>query len=202
MTRNSENGYGAIHMACKFNIRTVFDMLTSRGVSMEMLDSNGNSPLHYAARAGAIDICKLLVDSGCNPAKRNSHHQTAYDCSQNHIIRQYLLPIQLKAEAGSQPQQLGISSDASYGYKYADPAPVSAPPGGAGPTSVGMQQPPYQTQQPQTMHPPPPPPPLNMPTSTSASGGAPGMLTVDLNSPPQQQVPPTAADPRSPSAQP
>lgn len=193
VSRNSESGYGAIHMACKFNNRTVFDMLISRGISMESLDANGNSPLHYAARAGSIDICKLLIENGCNPARRNSHQQTPYDYSQNHVVRQYLLPIQLKAEAGSQPAQMGISSDASYGYKYADPAPSMAPPGVNG----GMQQPSYQPHpQPEPSQQPimQPPPPMNMavaPSSGQVDTTA-GMQTIDLSSPPQQQQHPAA----------
>ena len=88
VSRNSESGYGPIHIACKYGNRYVFDLLVSRGVSMETPDANGNSPLHYAAKGGAIDICRHLVDSGCDAARKNASQQTPYDISQSHVVRQ------------------------------------------------------------------------------------------------------------------
>ena len=143
LSKNSESGYGPVHIACKYNNRFALDLLLQRGVHIESLDTSGNSTLHYAAKAGTIDICKMLVENGCSAARRNSQHQTPYDVSQNHIIRQYLLPIQLKLEANEMPAQLGISTDASYSSQsyqqhmsqavhYAPPPMYGAPPIGAG----------------------------------------------------------------------
>jgi ankyrin repeat protein len=131
VSKNGDGGYGPVHIACKYNNRFVLDLLLSRGVHIEMLDANGNSTLHYAAKAGVIDICKLLIEKGCSAARRNNQQQTPYDASQNHIVRQYLLPIQLKAEAQdpNQPVQLGISTEMSYSSTaFQAPMPMAMPP--------------------------------------------------------------------------
>ena len=78
---------------------------------MDLLDSAGNTPLHFASKYGNIDICKLLVERGCSPGKKNSKNQTAYDVAESHVVRQFLLPLQLKAEreaqGGLNPSQMG-----------------------------------------------------------------------------------------------
>lgn len=137
-------------------------MLLSRGVNIDLLDRAGNSPLHYAAKAGAIDLCKLLVERGCSAARKNNSHQTPYDVAQNHVVRQFLLPIQLKIEAADPSYQapLGISTEASYGLTHVPPPPIF----GAPPPQMSMQ----------------------MPTHTPAQYVPPmgvGMQTVDLSSP-------------------
>ena len=62
------------------------------------MDSAGNSPLHYAAKYGHYELCKLLVEKGSYAGKRNSMGQTPYDVSDNHSVRQFLLPLQFKDE--------------------------------------------------------------------------------------------------------
>jgi hypothetical protein len=43
-----------------------------------------------------VDLVKKLVAQGADVARRNAHRQTPYDMATNHVIRQYLLPLQLR----------------------------------------------------------------------------------------------------------
>lgn len=52
--------------------------------------------MHAAAKAGKIALVKHLVGLGADVAHRNSYRQTAYDVATSHIVRQYLLPLQLR----------------------------------------------------------------------------------------------------------
>jgi Ankyrin repeats (many copies) len=71
------------------------------GVAVNSPDSAGNKPLHYAAKHGHPELCKLLVGKGAFPGARNNTGQTAYDVADNHIVRQYLLPLQFQDERES-----------------------------------------------------------------------------------------------------
>ena len=68
------------------------------GVSLDFPDKNMNTPLHYAAKYGHVELCKHLIQLGSSPAQRNTDGATAYDVTENHVVRQYLLPLQLQAE--------------------------------------------------------------------------------------------------------
>lgn len=59
-------------------------------------DKAGNTPLHYAAKGGHTDVVKMLVGQGAAVERRNASKLTAYDVASDHVIRQYLLPLQLK----------------------------------------------------------------------------------------------------------
>lgn len=76
------------------------------GADVNAQDKNGNIPLHAAAKGTRIDIVKYLVDKGADVARRNKHRQTPYDVATNHIIRQYLLPLQFRV---SYPEEVDES---------------------------------------------------------------------------------------------
>lgn len=46
-----------------------------------------------------MDIVKHLIGLGANVGQRNAYRQTAYDVATSHIVRQYLLPLQLRVRA-------------------------------------------------------------------------------------------------------
>ena len=54
--------------------------------------------MHYAAKYGHPDLCRILVGKGAYPGKRNEIGKTPYDVSDNHTVRQYLLPLQFQSE--------------------------------------------------------------------------------------------------------
>ncbi|KAJ8329638.1 hypothetical protein BDV3_003647 [Batrachochytrium dendrobatidis] len=59
----------SIHSAAQSNNRTRLTSLLSRSNPIQLanqLDSAGYSPLHYAARQGHLDVCKLLIQAGAD----------------------------------------------------------------------------------------------------------------------------------------
>lgn len=77
-----------------------------KGVSSEAPDQEGNTPLHYASKYGHLDLCKFFIEQGCSAARKNFKGLTPYEVTENHIVRQYLLPLQLQAE-----RELGDASN-------------------------------------------------------------------------------------------
>lgn len=67
------------------------------GADIITADKAGNTPLHYAAKHGKTELVKMLVGQGAAVEQRNGHRLTAYDVATDHVIRQFLLPLQLKA---------------------------------------------------------------------------------------------------------
>ena len=149
LTQLWDNGMGPIHVACRYNNSYVLEMLLSRGkvdyilllyytyiliymiiiflilmigVPVDMRDSSGNTPLHYAAKYGNYEMAKFLIARGCPASTKNTQHQTPYDVSDNHVIRQYLLPLQFQSERDS-----GSGKDAFAQYNTgAYPGPQMA----------------------------------------------------------------------------
>lgn len=110
-------GYADIHVACRYNNRHALEALLSRGVPVDLRDRENNTPLHYAAKNGHIDICRFLVDRNAPTALRNSRGQSAYDVAQSHVVRQYLLPLQLACERAD-PQSHPPPPGALYGSAF------------------------------------------------------------------------------------
>lgn len=52
--------------------------------------------MHYASKGGHTEMVKMLVGQGAAVEQRNGYKQTAYDVATDHVIRQFLLPLQLK----------------------------------------------------------------------------------------------------------
>ena len=61
--------------------------------------STHETPLHKAGRAGAMQAAQLLVNRGASIVARDNMRRTAYDVSSNLALRQWLLPLQMRAEA-------------------------------------------------------------------------------------------------------
>jgi hypothetical protein len=94
---------------------------------VDLPDANKNTPLHYAAKYGNVELCRLLVEKGASPVVRNDQGQTAYDVADNHIVRQYLLPLQLQSERQSAQDSYSFAPSAQMyggGSSYS-PAPCA-----------------------------------------------------------------------------
>jgi hypothetical protein len=129
----------------------------------------------------------MLVEASGSPAARNSQGQSPYDMSDNHLIRQYLLPLQLACEREMNPAA-------------GSPMPPPPPTAGFMPTSSTMMNSffppangstsgiPVYSSSPSNQYPPPNQPPLAYPPSMYPSATA-----APPNLPPQQplHIPPS-----------
>ena len=101
---NPTRGSYAIHLACEQSMdRLIRALLTVPGVDLTYIDSQGNTPLHYATmsteRTRALPTIKMLVSEfKASVVAKNSMGQTPYDLASLDMVRQFLLPLQLQEE--------------------------------------------------------------------------------------------------------
>jgi hypothetical protein len=139
----------------------------SLGTNIQLLDQNGNSPLHYSAKFGHLELCKYLIESGCHVGLKNKSNQTAYDLAESHTVRQYLLPLVLVADRGG-----SAPDNSTYVYSEGYAAPMVSSYQVPGPPPSGM--PPVNNYQNTYASTPPPlhqtPPPSHPPQSSYFPG--------------------------------
>lgn len=189
----SDGTQGAIHVACRYNNRYAVDFVLSRGTNIQLLDQNGNTPLHYAAKYGHLDMCKYIVEKGSKTHLRNKQNQTSYDIAENHLVRQYLLPLVLTGEREVAEASGVPIPGADFGFS-----------GGSAPYTTYMSAPPPPPPMAGYLAPPPPPvthspfpphqstivPPVSAPGSTFQS--------ISLASGQESTAPPTTVAPPKP----
>ncbi|CAM9950366.1 unnamed protein product, partial [Ectocarpus fasciculatus] len=138
----NDRGVRPMHMACQTGNSHLVQRLLELGADIITADKAGNTPLHYASKGGHTDMVKMLVGQGAAVEQRNSHRLTAYDVAKDHDIRQFLLPLQLKAEAGNPDyavNTMGITSDAApRNYEHHGVPGMGS--GGGGSNPYGQQQ--------------------------------------------------------------
>ena len=79
-----------IHYACQKNSLPLVKSLTV--CSVDIKDSEGNTPLHYACKYSCVEIVRFLVDRGCDQAIINNNGELALHlaCQESLIITQML----------------------------------------------------------------------------------------------------------------
>eukprot|EP00538_Stauroneis_constricta_P000509 CAMPEP_0119553754 /NCGR_PEP_ID=MMETSP1352-20130426/6427_1 /TAXON_ID=265584 /ORGANISM="Stauroneis constricta, Strain CCMP1120" /LENGTH=984 /DNA_ID=CAMNT_0007600219 /DNA_START=188 /DNA_END=3142 /DNA_ORIENTATION=+ len=100
---NQSKGTYPIHLACQYSMAQLIQLLLSQpGATMDVMDANGNNPMHYAAMStqlNALEVIKTLIsDYNASVTQKNGSGKTPYDMASIDSVRQYLLPIQLQAE--------------------------------------------------------------------------------------------------------
>ena len=66
-------GATVAHFAAMASDTAILRLLMERGIRLDVRDHKGNSPIHWAARAGRLENLKLLVEeAGVNPKQRNN----------------------------------------------------------------------------------------------------------------------------------
>jgi hypothetical protein len=153
----SDGTQSPIHVACRYNNRYAVEFALSRGTSIQLPDQTGNVPLHYAAKYGNLDMCRFLIEKGSKTHLRNKQNQTAYDVAENHLVRQYLLPLVLTgereaAEASGVPipgTEYGFGVGAAPYTTYLSAPPPPPPIGGvySAPPPTAFPPPPTHTAQ-------------------------------------------------------
>ena len=89
----------SIHASTNFLCHLILRRASQQlGVAVDLIDQQGNTPLHYAAKYGHLDLCRTLIERGAFAGKKNDQGQTAYDTAGSHTVRQYLLPLHFQSE--------------------------------------------------------------------------------------------------------
>lgn len=191
---NVTKGSYPVHLACQYSlVRLIRLLMNQPGASVEQVDKNGDTPLHYACMStqpNALDVVKmLLMDYGADVCAKNAQGKYPYDVATLNSIRQHLLPIQLQKETqacldnGGQGLPPGIDLG---GLKIQNPA-IPPPPTFAG--GAGALGPPSFSMSAAGTSPYAPPP---MPNMTAASS--------TTNFPPAPQTFPSTAFASAPAA--
>lgn len=71
--------YGAVMLTTELNYSTRTDVVRSlllRKANPNAKEHNGDTLLHYAVKAGQLDVAKLLIQFGANPDQLNNDGQT------------------------------------------------------------------------------------------------------------------------------
>ncbi|KAI3323769.1 ankyrin [Xylariaceae sp. AK1471] len=63
----------ALHWAAYLDSVDTAILPVNDGACLDVLDLDGQTPLHYAAESGLINVLKLLIQQGACTTPRNSH---------------------------------------------------------------------------------------------------------------------------------
>ena len=111
-----------LHVAAEADFVPCIEFLLNEGADVDARTrATHETPLHKAGKAGAVQAAKVLVSRGASVVARDNSRRTAYEVSTNLALRQFLLPLQMRAEAEVPAQQAPVA---------APPPPLGAPPTG------------------------------------------------------------------------
>ena len=79
---------------------------------MNTPDPDGETPLHLAAKAGHLDLCKLLIGHGANALSRNKRNRTpGMQPRLDDEVKEYLQSEEVVAKGRRQHKQAGLWDD-------------------------------------------------------------------------------------------
>ena len=76
-TWDAGGGVHGLHLACFFNLSQVVQKLLESGISPDIRDALGSTPLMYAAWAGHAEVVMVLLEHGAQPNLSCSQQRTA-----------------------------------------------------------------------------------------------------------------------------
>ncbi|MBN3305937.1 cyclin-dependent kinase 4 inhibitor C [Amia ocellicauda] len=82
--RDPLGGLTVTHDTARDGYEDTLRVLVDHGADVNLLDSDGNLPLHLAAREGNLDVVKFLIERTSQPLLKNLKGQTAYDLAKMH----------------------------------------------------------------------------------------------------------------------
>ncbi|XP_036378535.1 cyclin-dependent kinase 4 inhibitor C [Megalops cyprinoides] len=82
--RDPLGGLTVLHDTARDGYADTLRVLVEYGADVNMLDNEGNLPLHLAAREGNLDVVKFLIQRTTDPSRRNVKGKTAYDLATMH----------------------------------------------------------------------------------------------------------------------
>jgi ankyrin repeat protein len=73
---------------CRHNSRNeILELLLKHGARYDQADDEGNTPLHFAAMRGSVEIAKYLINLGANPYARNNQELVPYEVAHLDHVR-------------------------------------------------------------------------------------------------------------------
>jgi ankyrin repeat protein len=81
------DGWAGIHYSARWGQLSVVRALVSAGVSVNMLTSGKETPLHKACRTNRVQLCIWLLKHGADPNALNGSRQRPADLSTNKEVK-------------------------------------------------------------------------------------------------------------------
>lgn len=113
----------ALHsVACSdmYQARTLAAELIKRGAPVNAIDRHGKTPLHYAAYRNDLEMVKLLIAAGADPAKHDNTGYAPMACGYHGAAAEIVAYLRLcRGEAPPQSEATPTQNDATSGWKLA-----------------------------------------------------------------------------------
>ena len=87
---HTENGFTPVSIVCQNGCLPILQTLVDHGASLKKCSDDWNSPLHYAARNGHLQIVKYLISKGASPYVYNKNDENPFICARNPDVRSFL----------------------------------------------------------------------------------------------------------------
>ena len=84
---DSRDGWSGIHYAARWGILPIIRALIASGVSVNMLTTGKETPLHKACRTNRVNVCCWLLKNGADPNILNGSKQRPSDLTLSKEIR-------------------------------------------------------------------------------------------------------------------
>jgi ankyrin repeat protein len=68
-----------LHWACDRGYLDIVQLLVKRKAKLDIQDSEGNTPLHFASMTGHREIYCYLIEQGSDPHLRNKEGESAIE---------------------------------------------------------------------------------------------------------------------------
>lgn len=110
-------GSTLLHVACSSNLRSVVKILLSVTGSVNTLDDAGNSPLHFAALWGHLELVQLLLDAGAHVAAKYQEDATPLVRAAENGYEDTLQPLIRQGEETTRSSRDALQAAAENGHK-------------------------------------------------------------------------------------
>lgn len=67
--------------------KEIMELLLKHGARHDLADEEGNTPLHFAAMRGTVEVAKFLISLGANPNAKNNQDLVPYEVAHLDHVR-------------------------------------------------------------------------------------------------------------------
>lgn len=111
-TQEEMGGTALFNAILKNRASMVKSMITSHMSSADVVSVDGSTPLMAAASVGALEIVKILLESGCNPYRTNNNGIKALDVARKKNFEECAEVIQIFMETHPHLKDLAAAFEA------------------------------------------------------------------------------------------